>query len=65
MSIHNPSRLLNKRNRLSFRKKKKLVKIIISKPHINTTINGAIKNNNIPLALNLIQDNFKIRYEKN
>lgn len=62
MSTHNPNRLLNKRNKLSARKKKKLVKIIISKAHINRTIDGAIRNNNLSLALNLINGNFKVNY---
>lgn len=63
MSIHNPSRLLNKRNRLSVRKKKKLISIITSKYHIDRTIDGAIRNNNIPLAISLINGSFKVNYK--
>ena len=63
MSIHNPSRLLNKRNRLSFRKKKKLINIITSKYHIDRTIDGAIRNNNMALAISLIDGSFKVNYK--
>lgn len=64
MSIHNPARLLSKRRKLSKRKKKKLVNIITSEPHIQHTINGAINMGRFDLAMNLMNSNFKINYGK-
>lgn len=62
MSIHNPSRLLNKRKKLCLRKQKKLCKIITSEPHIKYTINGAILNGNLNLAISLMNNKIKVNY---